>query len=162
MSRYNQPTLYGSYGMNTNRHQMASRCPNAISIGRLDIPDYRLVFRGVADIEESYGDILQTVLWDITPECEVALDILEGYPHFYGKTYLDIEIDGKEHAVMLYKMNDYIRDYSEPSRFYEELLIEGYQDHDLDLSQIYDAMGYNMVPNTLDWYGRNHYNRYTY
>jgi hypothetical protein len=41
--------LYLAYGMNTNIDQMASRCPGSVSVGRVDIPDHRLVFRGVAE-----------------------------------------------------------------------------------------------------------------
>ncbi len=152
-----------AYGMNTNLAQMASRCPNAISIGRLDIPDHRLVFRGVADIEESYGDTLQTVLWDITPMCEMALDRLEGYPNFYTKKYVDVEIEGVEHTIMLYQMTyNYVRDYNHPSIYYEEMLEEGYKEHGLDLDQICNAVGYNMEHDTLDYIGRNYYNRYSY
>ena len=152
-----------AYGMNTNLAQMASRCPNAISIGRLDIPDHRLVFRGVADIEESYGDTLQTVLWDITPMCEMALDRLEGYPNFYTKKYVDVEIEGVEYTIMLYQMTyNYVRDYTHPSMYYEEMLEEGYKEHGLDLDQIYNAKGYNKEHDTLDYIGRNYYNRYSY
>ena len=63
--------LYLAYGMNTNIDQMASRCPGSVSIGRVDIPDHRLVFRGVADIEVVLvipyrllcGTLLMNVKW---------------------------------------------------------------------------------------------------
>ena len=133
--------LYLAYGMNTNIDQMASRCPGSVSIGRVDIPDYRLVFRGVADIEHSPGDELQTVMWDITPDCEAALDILEGYPTFYTKKYLNVDINGKMYEAMIYQMVGDRLDYSTPNMYYQQMLEEGYQDHGLDLSQIYGAEG---------------------
>lgn len=154
--------LYLAYGMNTNIDQMAGRCPGSISIGRVDIPDYRLVFRGVADIEHSMGDVLQTVLWDITPACEDALDMLEGYPTFYDKKYIDVEFNGKVYEAMIYQMVGDRLDYSHPSSYYQQMLEEGYQDHGLDLDQIYTAEGFQQYEeDTLDWINRR-YERYTY
>lgn len=154
--------LYLAYGMNTNIDQMASRCPGSVSIGRVDIPDYRLVFRGVADIEYSPGDVLQTVMWDITPACEDALDILEGYPTFYTKMYLKVDINGKMHDAMIYQMVGDRLDYSHPNSYYQQMLEEGYQDHGLELNQIYEAGGFCEVEDTLDYMGRNHYRSYSY
>ena len=150
--------LYCAYGMNTNIDQMASRCPGSVSIGRIDIPDHRLVFRGVADIEESVGDVLQTVMWDITDECELALDMLEGYPTFYGKKYIDVTIGSKSYKAMIYQMVGNRLDYSHPSNYYQYLLEEGYQTHGLDLHQIYNADGFDAVEDTLDFINR----RYAY
>ncbi len=154
--------LYLAYGMNTHIDQMASRCPKAVSIGRVDIPDMRLVFRGVADVEYSYGDVLQTVLWDITPDCELALDMLEGYPTFYDKKYIDVEINGKTYEAMIYQMVGDRLDYSTPGSYYQQMLEEGYQDHGLELNQIYEAEGFCEVEDTLDYMGRNHYANYSY
>jgi hypothetical protein len=150
--------LYLAYGMNTNVAQMASRCPGSVSIGRVDIPDYRLVFRGVADIEESYGDTLQCVLWDITADCEVALDMLEGYPSFYGKEYVDVTFGNKTYTAMIYKMIGRNLSYSSPNIYYQEMLEDGYADHGLDLDQIYEATGFAEVEDTLDYINR----RYAY
>jgi hypothetical protein len=135
--------LYLAYGMNTNIDQMASRCPGSVSIGRVDIPDHRLVFRGVADIEVSPGDTLQTVMWDITDDCELALDMLEGFPTFYGKKYIDIEINNKTYKAMIYQMIGDRLDY---------------QDHGLETNQIYNAEGFSEVEDTLDYINR----RYAY
>ncbi len=153
--------LYLAYGMNTNIDQMASRCSGSVSIGRVDIPDFRLVFRGVADIEYSPGDVLQTVMWDITPACEDALDILEGYPTFYTKKYIDVEINRKKYRAMIYQMVGDRLDYSHPSSYYQNMLEEGYQDHGLELNQIYEAEGYDAIEDTLDWVNRR-YNTYSY
>ena len=146
--------------MNTNIDQMAGRCPGSISIGRVDIPDYRLVFRGVADVEESYGDMLQTVMWDITPDCEEALDRLEGYPHFYTKIYLDVTIGRKTYQAMMYKMVGERLDYSHPNVSYQQMLEEGYQDHGLDLDQIYNAQGFINYDDTLDWINKRYERSY--
>jgi len=153
--------LYLSYGMNTNVDQMASRCPGSVSIGRVDIPDHRLVFRGVADIEESAGDVLQTVMWDITDDCELALDMLEGYPTFYGKKYVDVQFGNKTYTAMIYLMIGDRLDYSHPSSYYQELLKDGYKAHSLELNQIYNAKGFNQVEVTRYQSYTNNY-RYSY
>lgn len=144
--------LYAAYGMNSNIDQMASRCPNAISIGRFDLKDHRLVFRGCADVEVSEGDVTQCVLWEITPECEAALDILEGFPDFYGKKYVDIQIGDENHEVMLYYMVGGGLGYRTPNVYYQNMLEEGYADHGLDLDQIYCATGFDPV-----WHDKYNY-----
>lgn len=149
--------LYLAYGMNTNIDQMASRCPSSVSIGRVDIPNFRLVFRGVADIEESYDSILQTVMWDITSDCEAALDILEGFPNFYTKKYIDVKFGRKTYEAMLYQMIGGRNTYYAPDPYYQQMLEDGYQDHGLDLNQIYNADGF--APDYIDTldYMRNNY-----
>ena len=147
--------------MNTNIDQMAGRCPSSVSIGRVDIPDHRLVFRGCADIEVSVGDTLQTVMWDITSKCEKALDILEGYPNFYSKKYIDVHFGRKTYEAMIYYMVGDRLDYSSPDPFYQKMLEDGYQDHGLDIDQIYNAQGFDNYQDSLDWINRR-YERYTY
>ena len=44
MSR--KPTLYIAYGSNLNLPQMAFRCPTAEVVGKSELKDYELLFRG--------------------------------------------------------------------------------------------------------------------
>lgn len=131
-----------AYGMNTNLKSMSNRCPKATSIGRYDLHDYRLVFRGCADVEPSKGDTTQCVMWNITDECEESLDMLEGYPNFYIKKYVPVLYNGKTHQAMIYHMNDSYSSYYSPNSYYREMLEEGYSEHGLDLEQIYNAKGF--------------------
>lgn len=141
--------LYLAYGMNTNIDQMSGRCPGAVSLGRWDLANHRLVFRGPADVEYSPGDVVQCVLWDITKECELSLDRLEGYPTFYGKKYVPVTFHGMKHRAMIYQMNDQDGYYS-PSNSYVWMLEEGYATHGLDLDQIYSANGYQEIADKHD------------
>ena len=75
--------LYLAYGSNLNVKQMEIRCPRAKIMGSFLLPNYKLVFRGVADIEESEGDYCPVGLWKITRKCLGALDRYEGYPTLY-------------------------------------------------------------------------------
>ena len=76
---------YFAYGMNTNLDQMAARCPGAVCLGPAWINDYALVFRYCADIEPAAGNWCDGVLWEITEDCEYALDSYEGFPTYYVK-----------------------------------------------------------------------------
>ena len=76
-----------AYGSNLNLANMATRCPDAKHLGSMYIPNWKLVFRHVADIVPSYDkeDLLPVGVWEITKDCEKALDFYEGYPNLYGK-----------------------------------------------------------------------------
>lgn len=41
-----KPTLYIAYGSNLNLPQMALRCPTAEVVGKSELKDYELLFRG--------------------------------------------------------------------------------------------------------------------
>ena len=47
--------LYFAYGSNLNEEQVFRRCPGARCYGPCTLPDYRLVFDGVADIIPARG-----------------------------------------------------------------------------------------------------------
>ena len=63
--------LYLAYGSNLHRGQMKFRCPLAKPLGKVLVPDFRLVFRGVADIEEYKGGASCPMgLWEISDACK--------------------------------------------------------------------------------------------
>lgn len=75
---------YIAYGSNLNLEQMARRCPTAKAVGRGEIKDYELLFRGhresaVATVEPKKGARVPVLIWDIGPEDERNLDVYEGY-----------------------------------------------------------------------------------
>ena len=120
---------YFAYGMNTNLTEMNSRCPNAVSLGRCVLPNFELKFRHHADIDLVPGSEMEGVLWEITPECEKALDRLEGYPHYYNK--INVVLDDNTIA-MAYIMNKKGKQ-EPPGLSYEKCLIEGYTSHGLNV-----------------------------
>lgn len=124
--------FYFAYGMNTNVSEMTKRCPNAISLGRCVLPNFELRFRHHADIDLVPGSSMEGVLWDITPECERALDNLEGYPYYYNKIDV-VLLDGT--VAMAYIMNNKGLEYA-PSTSYENCLIQGYEVHGLDVDEL--------------------------
>ena len=60
--------IYIAYGSNMNIEQMKRRCPKAIPIGKGILKDYKLVFKGVADVIKSPGDEVPIAIWKITEE----------------------------------------------------------------------------------------------
>ncbi len=128
--------LYYSYGANTNLDNMMGRCPKAKLIGSLVLPDYKLTFRHVADIEQSFGDNVQGVLWDITKQCEQSLDIYEGVASgLYRKEYFPVKAKGEIEDVMFYKMNS--NNYGAPSEGYFNMILQGYFENNLDVEVLY-------------------------
>lgn len=118
--------LYIAYGSNMNIKQMAMRCPKATPLGKYILEDYKLEFRGVANIIESKGARTPVAIWSITESCERSLDRYEGYPRLYRKEYIKLKIKGKEEIGMVYVMN--IGKIAEPSEHYYNVIKQGYKD----------------------------------
>ena len=136
--------LYMAYGSNLNLSQMASRCPNARQLGAMYVPYWRLVFRHVADIEPSRNadDLLPIGMWEISEDCEKALDFYEGYPSLYKK----ITING----IMTYQMNN--NNIMPPSQGYFNSILDGYKDFGLDDQHLFDALGWShFLSDSNDW-----------
>jgi gamma-glutamylcyclotransferase (GGCT)/AIG2-like uncharacterized protein YtfP len=136
---------YFAYGMNTNLEQMSGRCPGAVSLGPAWINDYEFVFRTHADIARSPGSICYGVLWDITPAHLKALDALEGYPYYYTRFRVRVNLGDRFVYALTYQMNDqtYIQ---EPGAGYLEMVTEGYQQNGVPTNQIDHAI--NMICST--------------
>jgi gamma-glutamylcyclotransferase (GGCT)/AIG2-like uncharacterized protein YtfP len=136
---------YFAYGMNTNLEQMSGRCPGATNLGPAWIDDYEFVFRTHADITRSPGSICYGVLWDITPTHLKALDALEGYPYYYTRFRVRVNLGDRFIYALTYQMNDqtYIQ---EPGSGYLEMVTEGYQQNGVPTDQIDHAI--NMICST--------------
>lgn len=137
-----EPKLYYCYGSNLHKQQMLSRCPRAKPLRKLVLKDWRLVFRGVADIEPCVGSSVQGAIWEITPDCEARLDRYEGWPHLYRKEHFMVRVRKNGHRrvepVMFYTMNR--RSYSLPYPGYAQVIHEGYTQWQLDLQALIDAL----------------------
>lgn len=94
MKRY-----YIAYGSNLNIRQMRIRCPHARAIGTAVINDYELLFKGsrtgaYLTIEPKEGSEVPVAVWEVTESDEAALDRYEGYPVFYYKKEMELDIRG--------------------------------------------------------------------
>lgn len=126
--------------MNTNINEMSLRCPNAINLGRCTLQDFELKFRLHADIDQVTGSIMEGVLWDITPECERALDSLEGYPYYYDKIQVIVDpetpVNKNSHIVAMAYIMTSKGDEQLPNIHYEDCLVEGYIENGLDVDKL--------------------------
>ena len=137
-------TLYIAYGSNLNLGQMAYRCPTAKVVGTSEVKDYELLFRGgrqsaVATIQPSKGSNVPVLLWTLKDNDLQSLDRYEGYPHFYRKEILEVELNGKPVPAMVYVMNDGHLSGA-PSDHYLNAIMEGYQSAGFDTEILEDAV----------------------
>ena len=136
--------IYAAYGSNMNLEQMAVRCPAAKVIGTGTLEDYRLTFRGlykgVANIEPCKGKEVPIVLWEITEDCERALDMYEGYPRLYEKKEIKVKSKGKSKKAMAYVMTEeFTNKPNLPTDYYLGVINQGYLDNEIELAPLKEA-----------------------
>lgn len=94
-------TCYFAYGSNLDTTQMAWRCPDAIPVGRVRLPGWRLIMNryGLATIVPDPDATAWGGLWRITPRCERALDAYESIDTgLYVRRELEV-LDDHDDAV---------------------------------------------------------------
>ena len=131
--------LYMAYGSNLNKEQMSLRCPKAIPLKTIYLPNWRLVFRGVADITEAKGFCVPIVLWQITKDCEKSLDRYEGFPNLYRKEFF--HNSKTDELMMAYIINDF--SIGKPPIPYFQSILEGYQDFNINDKYLFEAERYS-------------------
>lgn len=141
--------LYVAYGSNLNLAQMAYRCPSAsiYGVGRLN--NWELVYRGNmvnshATITRKQHAYVPVLLWNIEPEDEKRLDIYEGYPRYYYKQNVMVEVDGCKKRAMVYIMDSKNRP-GKPSATYIETIRQGYIDNNLDIRKFEESLKRNSI-----------------
>lgn len=127
---------YIAYGSNLNIRQMSHRCPGATVVGTGFIKDYQLLFKGsktgsYLTIEKKKGKVVPVVVWKVNEEDERSLDRYEGYPSFYYKREIEIDIKGIKSKkpyhkkAFVYIMHE-DRQLGLPYREYIRVCLEGY------------------------------------
>lgn len=120
--------LYFAYGSNLHVDQMTRRCPGAQAVGAAKLSGYRLVFRGVADIEQAgQKATVHGALWSITPKDLVALDRYEGYPRLYIRHYVEVQTVAGPAQALVYRMTEsYTAEKGLPSPGYLQTCLDGF------------------------------------
>ena len=131
--------LYFAYGMNTNRAEMAQRCPGAMSLGHARLVDRIFRFATHADVVKCKGSYVDGVLWTIDDFHLNALDRLEGYPYYYNRRRLRVAHDNRIVMAETYYMQPGNLD-SLPSQGYFDMVFEGYNQHNIPLDQVYNSV----------------------
>lgn len=135
---------YLAYGSNLNERQMSFRCPNATKVGTLMLEDYELEFRLYLTIVPKKGSVVPIGVWQVSESDEKRLDAYEGYPTFYRKEYIEIEIGDTKEQALVYIMND-VRKVAPPSRQYMMTCAEGYRNFGLDNKFLIEAFNRSLA-----------------
>ena len=117
---------------------MAERCPKASYMGSAILKGWRLIFKSVATIKKEVGREVPVGVFEISDQCEKALDVYEDYPQLYDKHKLDMNLNGNLVSAMTYIM---VRKYgiAPPSRKYFNVISEGYKNCDLNSDFLLEA-----------------------
>lgn len=140
----NNKRLYIAYGSNLDYTQMQWRCRGARPIAKSWLHDYRLVFQGArygahANVIPEAGQDVPVVVWEITREDERSLDRYEGVAGgYYRKEYFTIEVAGEMKEALIYIMNP--NPYGIPSDGYLETITRGYEDFNLGIGTLNEAV----------------------
>jgi gamma-glutamylcyclotransferase (GGCT)/AIG2-like uncharacterized protein YtfP len=131
--------LYFAYGMNTNRSEMAQRCPGALSLGHARLVDRIFRFAIHADVVKCRDSYVDGVLWTIDDFHLNALDRLEGYPYYYNRRSLRVAHNDRIVMAETYYMQPGNLD-SLPGQSYFDMVVEGYNQHNIPLDQVYNSV----------------------
>lgn len=129
---------------------MQRRCPRARIVGTSIIEDYELLFKGsktgsYLTIEPKKGAKVPVAIWKTTDSDEESLDRYEGFPTFYYKKEMELEVKGiKTGKVRKRKCYVYImheeRELGIPSGRYVKTCLDGYQAFGFDEKYLLDAI----------------------
>lgn len=136
-------TLYLAYGSNLCIEQMAYRCPSATVVGNAILKNRRLIFSGTpgnchASVVKAKGYSTPVLVWSITAECEKALDRYEGFPIYYRKESVYIQLGTSRRKAMLYVMNE--RPLGAPNSHYYKIIRDSYQSLNFDMNVLREAL----------------------
>ncbi len=143
--------IYAAYGSNLNLGQMFKRCPKATPVDIGVLKDYRLTFRGsgrgVANIEKYNGGRVPVLLWNITEDCEIALDRYEGYPRLYNKCEIEVQkFNGETVKAFVYIMDEKYTDMpAQPTKYYLDIIWQGYIDNNFPIETLRTALSENLL-----------------
>ena len=123
--------VFAAYGAGLNRAEMVKHCPTAKPIGKTELKNFKLAFRGgnacaLATIEKAKGSSVPALLWEITPQDEAALDRWIGAPEQYRKETVKVRWNGTAMDVQVYILIGN-KSRNKPSAFYYSTLLEGYR-----------------------------------
>ena len=142
---------YVAYGSNLNKSQMKWRCPKAEAVGTATIKGWRLNFRGsktgsYLTIEPDKRGRVPVAIWRVTKDDENALDRYEGFPTFYYKQGMQLDVTINDGSVRTLNTFVYImrEDAPEgvPTFLYMDTCMEGYSDFGFNNDYLWKAYSY--------------------
>ena len=130
--------LYFAYASNLSKKYMAGRCPNAIPLKKVMLKNHKLTFNELADIVPFKGEDVVGGLYLISKQDLEKLDALEGHPDLYERIVVELEDEaGNLYEAFVYSMVDK-KEQAPPDSYYK-ILIDGYNDWDIDMERLEKA-----------------------
>lgn len=95
-------------------------------------------------VKRQKGSRVPVAVWNIDNKNEKALDLYEGYPRFYRKKNVFVQLkNGTRKKAMIYLLPDSAT-VGKPSNRYVETVLQGYKDMGFDTDYLYDSLEYNL------------------
>ena len=147
---------YIAYGSNLNVQQMRMRCPHATVLGTSNLKGWELLFKGsktgsYLTIEPCKDGTVPVVIWEVTESDEAALDRYEGYPVFYYKKEIRLQVKGirtgrRRMVTAFAYIMDESRPLGVPTDYYVRVCQEGYRTFGFDSSILTEAVQKSVAP----------------
>lgn len=139
---------YIAYGSNLNLDQMAFRCPHSQPLCRGILRGWKLVFNVHADIIETGNpeDAVPVLVWLIAKSDWKNLDRYEGYPVYYVKRVVKVELEnaGGEPAEaangIVYVMAEDRKGVHPPYQDYFNVIEQGCNQNGIGVDYLYNAV----------------------
>jgi hypothetical protein len=144
--------LYFAFGTLLSKERICDITLNkkVIRISPASLHNYKLIFRGVADIIHQESAYVNGAIYAITENDERRLDMYESYPSLYGKVHLDFNgftfnqelisnLNLASQKIMFYQMQNRSEIYP-PSENTIKTIEAGYREWKLDLSTLKQAI----------------------
>ena len=109
-----------------------------MTINKTVTSDIDEIIDSTASIEKYEGYEVPVLIWELQPSDEKSLDIYEGYPSYYRKEMLEVEVKGKRINAMVYIMNTNKEHI--PSDYYYRVLEQGYERFGFDKNILEQAL----------------------
>ena len=117
--------LYVAYGSNLSVEQMSRRCPRATILGPGILKGWKLEFRTHANVIPAPDQEVPVLVWKVTKPCLDSLDIYEGYPRYYVRQTVKVQMGDEEVEGIVYVMTEKKKRLP-PSCTYLATILEGY------------------------------------
>lgn len=141
MSAISSRVAYFAYGSNLSIEGMADRTLDSSElVCKAVLPDYKLTFRGVADIVPAPQRNVQGGLWFLTIRGVEAIDLYEGVPTLYEQIFITVETEYGPIDAMSYRMTAPTYQTSPPGDYYLQIIRDGYLDWGLDTAELSRAL----------------------
>jgi hypothetical protein len=125
---------YFAYGSNMSEIQMNQRGLFSSRREEAVLPDYKFVFNkrsqnspteSFANIASSPGDSVFEWLTELNMDSVQVLDMFEGYPRHYNRSFIEVFVDGTPHSALVYTaMPEWISESLFPSKTYSKKILD--------------------------------------